>query len=308
MFLAILFSDSNFIIQERLYLMKKCLFYLCLCGAVVLSAAQVKMVSHRGEEFSAPEASRTAFEQAMKLKADVIKLDIHSSKDGVVVLSHDPTLKRTMLWNVKIADTTYEQLAQGVFVPVNGVKNEKLLTLEQGVEIVKSAPEFWLDVKDKKPETLDKALQIMFKANIKPEQIMIATFAQNVLEYGKTKYPDIRRVKHITLRKLYKGKYKGRLNGNVRPNVYNDAAAFTKALLAEQKRLGLYGYNLPLKGFKNNLYTAGELKKLRQNKVWCAVYYAHTAEQAKDALKLGADAWVTGSIAAAKSVVNNAAE
>ena len=66
----------------------------------------IKCVAHRGEEFAAPEASRPAFELAMKLKADIIKLDVQSTKDGVVVVSHDKTLKRTMNWNVKIKDVT----------------------------------------------------------------------------------------------------------------------------------------------------------------------------------------------------------
>lgn len=281
--------------------MKKLLLFLLLTGTV-LRADFIQCVSHRGEEFSAPEASRPAFELAMKLKANIIKLDIRSTKDGALVLSHDETLKRTMNWNVKVAEQTLADLkSKGIFLEIGGYKNEKILTLAEALQIVKTAPEFWLDPKDKLPETIDKALKTMLEEGIKPQQIMIVAFSNQVLEYARNKYPDIRRVKHLVLRKNKSGKYKGMLGGNFRPHLYKDAAAVTKALLAEQKRLGLYGVNIPLKAFSGSIYTAEELQKLRQNKLWCAIYFVHDAPTAEYAQKLQPDAFVTGAIEKVKS-------
>ena len=281
--------------------MKKLLLFLLL-SCTVLRADVIQCVSHRGEEFSAPEASRPAFELAMKLNADIIKLDIRSTKDGELVLSHDETLKRTMNWNVKVAEQTLADLkSKGLFLEIGDYKNEKLLTLSEALKIVKTAPEFWLDPKDKSPETIDKAVKTMLEEGIKPQQIMIVAFSNQVLEYAQNKYPDIRRVKHLVLRKNKSGKYKGMLGGNFRPHLYKDAAAVTKALLAEQKRLGLYGVNIPLKAFSGGIYTAEELQKLRQNKLWCALHFVHDEKTAEYAQKLQVDAFVTGAIEKVKS-------
>lgn len=281
--------------------MKKMLLFLLL-SCTVLRAEVIQCVSHRGEEFSAPEASRPAFELAMKLKADIIKLDVRSTKDGMLVLSHDETLKRTMNWNVKVAEQSFAELEnKGTFLEIGGYKNEKILTLAEALKIVKTAPEFWLDPKDKSPETIDKAVKTMLEAGIKPQQIMIAAFSNKVLEYAKEKYPEIRRVKHLVLRKNRSGKHKDMFSGNFRPNLYKDAAAITKALLAEQKRLGLYGVNIPLKAFSGGIYTAEELQKLRQNKLWCSLYFVHDASAAEYAQKLKPDAFVTGAIEKVKS-------
>ena len=257
----------------------------------------IKCVAHRGEEFAAPEASRPAFELAMKLKADIIKLDVQSTKDGVVVVSHDKTLKRTMNWNVKIKDVTLAEIkSKGVFVPVGGYKNEKLLTLQEALNIVKTAPEFWLDPKDAEEKTVDKAIEIMLKNQIKPQQIMVATFSQKVLIYVKAKYPAIRLVKHLGLRKVVKGKYTGKLSGNVKPHLFKNAAAVTKGLLAEQKELGLYGVNIPRRIFADGFCNAEELQKLRQHQLWSAIYFVHDAPAAEYACQFKPDAFVTGSI------------
>ena len=281
--------------------MKKLFFLLLFCSGI-LYAEPIKCVSHRGEEFAAPEASRPAFELAMKLHADIIKLDVRSTGDGVLVLSHDETLKRTMNWDVKVAEKTFAELKkQGTFLELGGHKNEKLLTLAEALEIVKTAPDFWLDPKDKSEKTIDHAVKMLLDAGIKPQQIMITAFSNAVLEYARKKYPDIRRVKHLVIRKIASGKYKGMYSGNFKPNLYKDSAAITKALIAEQKRLGLYGVNIPLKAFSDGIYTAGEMQKLRENKLWCALYFVHDSATAEYAGKLKSDAFVTGAIEKVRS-------
>ena len=85
----------------------------------------VKCISHQGERFDAPIHSAPAYRLAMERKADLMKIDVHYTRDAVPVLSHDGTLKRTMNWNVRIKDKTLEELkAKGRFVQVGGYKGE----------------------------------------------------------------------------------------------------------------------------------------------------------------------------------------
>jgi glycerophosphoryl diester phosphodiesterase len=51
--------------------------------------------AHRGGAALRPENTLTAFDHGLALGADGLELDVHLSRDGVVVVHHDPTLERT---------------------------------------------------------------------------------------------------------------------------------------------------------------------------------------------------------------------
>ncbi|KAK4657919.1 hypothetical protein QC762_202150 [Podospora pseudocomata] len=53
-----------------------------------------QIIAHRGYKALYPENSMLAIQEAIKAGAHAIETDVHESKDGVVVLSHDPTLNR----------------------------------------------------------------------------------------------------------------------------------------------------------------------------------------------------------------------
>ena len=66
--------------------------------------------AHRGSSINAPENTIPAFDQAIQDKADWIELDVHETKDNVLVISHDANLKRTTGKNLFIYNLTYAEL------------------------------------------------------------------------------------------------------------------------------------------------------------------------------------------------------
>ena len=54
-----------------------------------------EIMAHRGSRINRPENTLAAFEEAVRVGADGIELDVHLSKDGQVVVIHDETLDRT---------------------------------------------------------------------------------------------------------------------------------------------------------------------------------------------------------------------
>lgn len=56
---------------------------------------QPLVVAHRGASAYNPENSISAFEEAIKMKADYIETDVHQTKDGIVIIMHDFSVKRT---------------------------------------------------------------------------------------------------------------------------------------------------------------------------------------------------------------------
>jgi glycerophosphoryl diester phosphodiesterase len=56
---------------------------------------KVAAIAHRGGAALWPENTLLAFQSAVKqFKPDVLELDLHVTKDGVLVVSHDPTVDR----------------------------------------------------------------------------------------------------------------------------------------------------------------------------------------------------------------------
>ena len=52
-------------------------------------------ISHRGGSAVAPENTMTAFRDAVdRWRTDVLELDVHATRDGVLVVHHDPTVDR----------------------------------------------------------------------------------------------------------------------------------------------------------------------------------------------------------------------
>jgi glycerophosphoryl diester phosphodiesterase len=68
------------------------------------------LAAHRGGSLLWPENSLLAFRNAVALGADFIEFDVHLSKDGEVVVIHDPTLDRTTSGTGPVRDRTVAEL------------------------------------------------------------------------------------------------------------------------------------------------------------------------------------------------------
>ena len=65
---------------------------------------------HRGDCSIAPENTIPAFRSAIRKGGDRIELDVQMSRDGVVVVTHDTSLKRCTGKNAKVYDLTFAEI------------------------------------------------------------------------------------------------------------------------------------------------------------------------------------------------------
>ena len=108
--------------------------------AITTSDGRMMADAHRGDVQHYPENSLEAILSALMMGADVVEIDVRLTKDNVMVLMHDESLKRTTNWQVKagknglpssanIQDWTYEQLQELILIH-NGMRTEcKIPTL-----------------------------------------------------------------------------------------------------------------------------------------------------------------------------------
>lgn len=75
-----------------------------------LITGRVWNVAHQGGELLWPSNTMLAFRNAAALGVDMLDTDMHATKDGVLVLSHDDTLNRLTDTQGRIEDMTLEQV------------------------------------------------------------------------------------------------------------------------------------------------------------------------------------------------------
>ncbi|MDQ7904873.1 glycerophosphodiester phosphodiesterase [Phytohabitans sp. ZYX-F-186] len=67
-------------------------------------------IAHQGGESEAPSNTGYAFRRALRIGADMLEMDVHSTRDGVLVASHDASVDRTTDGTGLIRDKTFREL------------------------------------------------------------------------------------------------------------------------------------------------------------------------------------------------------
>src|SRR3954466_1340401 len=81
-------------------------------GSFWLESRVPLVYAHRGGSALRPENTILAFDHGLSLGADGLELDVHLSRDRVVVVHHDATLERTTNGSGPLAALTADELAQ----------------------------------------------------------------------------------------------------------------------------------------------------------------------------------------------------
>ena len=70
------------------------------------------ITAHRGSSNAAPENTLEALEQAILDMADFAEIDVQETRDGVVILMHDASLRRTTGARAQVGELTYAQIKE----------------------------------------------------------------------------------------------------------------------------------------------------------------------------------------------------
>lgn len=109
--------------------------------------------AHRGDPTHAPEATLAGFRRAVELGVEMVELDVHQSRDGALVVMHDPTVDRCTDGSGAIADMTLEQIkaldAGGWFAPE--FAGERVPTFGEAAAAL--PPPMWLNIHLKTVDT-----------------------------------------------------------------------------------------------------------------------------------------------------------
>jgi glycerophosphoryl diester phosphodiesterase len=114
----------------------------------------VKVVAHRGANQQAPENTLAAFQAAIDLGADFIELDVRTTKDGHLVLSHDSKIDGKSNGKGAVRDLTLAELRLLDFGSWFSAKfaGERIPTFREALRLARGRIEIYLDHKEASPK------------------------------------------------------------------------------------------------------------------------------------------------------------
>ena len=144
----------------------------------------VEIIGHRGASYIAPENTMSSFKLGWEKGADV-ELDVYLTKDDRIVVIHDDTTKRTAGTDMKVAESTSEELRK---LDVGSFKSdqyagEKIPFLEDVVKAIPSGRKLFIEIKCG-PEILPYLRELLARSG-KLSQIVIIGFDLNTVARSK---------------------------------------------------------------------------------------------------------------------------
>ncbi|MGF6929673.1 glycerophosphoryl diester phosphodiesterase [Chitinophaga sp. W2I13] len=97
----------------------------------------IMVAAHRASHNKYPENSLAAVKEAVEQGIDIVEIDLHETKDHILVLMHDETITRTTGKPGKVRDYTYHELQQFPLLFKGKPTTEIIPSFEQVLKITK---------------------------------------------------------------------------------------------------------------------------------------------------------------------------
>ena len=141
-------------------------------------------IAHRGASAYEPENTLRAFEEAIRLGADMIELDVRFSKDREPVVIHDDRLERTTDGFGFVGDKTLAELKT-----LDAGRGEKIPTLREVLDITKGRARLVIELKEEGTEEF--ALDLIRESG-SADEVIVVSFSLAILRKVKELSRDIR--------------------------------------------------------------------------------------------------------------------
>jgi glycerophosphoryl diester phosphodiesterase len=140
------------------------------------------VIAHRGASGYEYENSRAAFRRAVMLDADGVELDVHATRDGGIVVHHDPDLPGVgPIAQLSLAEARQVRLRNGETLPV----------LTEILELVGNR-DVWIEVKSL-PASHDQLLLAVLDQGPAPQRYAIHSFDHRIVHRLGEARPNLQR-------------------------------------------------------------------------------------------------------------------
>ncbi len=142
----------------------------------------MKIIGHRGARHVAPENTVAALKHALKAGVDEIEIDVRVTKDGHVILHHNPVMKMNGKNYATNAHTLQELRAQ----------KSDLTTLAEAIRAVDKRVPLMIEVKPGEPiEPIVSVVESFLADGWQPSDFMFGSFSQATLRHLRDAIPQV---------------------------------------------------------------------------------------------------------------------
>ena len=227
------------------------------------SKHKVFITAHRGASGLAPENTISAMLKAIELGADYSELDVQETSDGVIILLHDSSLKRTAgleknIWEMDYA--SLDSLDVGSWLAPE-FKGEAIPTLESVIDTVygKMKLNIELKINGHEKQLVERTVKILEKKNF-ISQCIVTSFDFKSIDKVRSLNKDIK-VGYI----------------------------FSKM----PENIDVFGANVDLLSVRYTLIDEDFVAKAHANHKEVHVYTVNEPEEMKRLIRLGVDSIIT---------------
>jgi glycerophosphoryl diester phosphodiesterase len=154
-------------------------------------------VAHRGHSIEYPENTLEAYRKAIELGVEMIECDVNITRDGKLVMMHDPTLDRTTSGTGRVSASTWDEIqrldAGGKFKPefagVRVPSTQETLLLYKEAGIFSCFEVKGGDADESNHIAL--ALVDLFEKHNMLEKAFMSSYHHEALKLAKEKCPDL---------------------------------------------------------------------------------------------------------------------
>jgi glycerophosphoryl diester phosphodiesterase len=129
---------------------------LLLMPVARAQSRKVVAISHRGEHLHHPENTIPAFQEAIRVGADFFELDVQTTSDGKLVLSHDGKVDRRTNAQGEISKMTFDEVRSLDAGIKSGAEfaGTKIPTFDEALDLARGKIGIYVDVKHASPKDL----------------------------------------------------------------------------------------------------------------------------------------------------------
>jgi glycerophosphoryl diester phosphodiesterase len=211
-----------------------------------------------------------AFENTTRLEVEQVEFDVHPSRDGKLVVIHDPTLDRTTDGRGPVCEQDWASLSRLI---LKGTGGARILLLSEVIAIFKPTPiKLRLEIKAAADRTPDPGLPRRIVETLAAEGVLDRTTltsfqAETVAEAVRHGRP----MQHVWL---------------VSPGVQADIGLAGIAKVAE-------AFSVPMLGLRHNMLDRASLAALRGSGLRVGAWACNDAAAIARMLELGVDVFTT---------------
>ena len=154
-------------------------------------------VAHRGHSIAYPENTLEAYRKAIELGVEMIECDVNITRDGKLVMMHDPTLDRTTTGTGKVSASTWDEIQQ---LDAGGKFNEefagvKVPSTEETLLLYKEAGIIsCIEVKGADSDESDRIALGLVELFVKHKMLdsaFLSSYHHETLQLAKSKCPEL---------------------------------------------------------------------------------------------------------------------